>query len=83
MSPDPTLDTNCIVLAEAEGTTLFSHALLKAVTRLPRPGIIIFVHGGNPDGEWYEQAEQGLCAGLTYGARACRKNCSCGCISNT
>ncbi|WP_426055212.1 virulence factor [Janthinobacterium sp. PSPC2-1] len=27
MSPDPTLDTNCILLAEAEGTTLFSHAL--------------------------------------------------------
>ena len=27
MSPDPTLDNNCILLAEAEGTTLFSHAL--------------------------------------------------------
>ena len=64
MSPDPTLDTNCILLAEAEGTTLFSHALLHAVTRLPRPGIIIFVHGVNSDGEWYEQAEQGLCDGL-------------------
>ncbi len=44
--------------------TLFSHALLQAVTRLPRPGIVIFVHGVNSDGEWYEQAEQGLCAGL-------------------
>lgn len=64
MSPDPTLDNNCILLAEAEGTTLFSHALLKAVTRLPRPGIVIFVHGVNSDGEWYEQAEQGLCEGL-------------------
>ncbi|WP_432432343.1 T6SS effector phospholipase Tle3 domain-containing protein [Janthinobacterium lividum] len=64
MSPDPTLDSNCILLAEAEGTTLFSYALLKAVTRLPRPGIIIFVHGVNSDGEWYEQAEQGLCEGL-------------------
>ena len=64
MSPDPTLDTNCILLAEAEGTTLFSHALLQAVTRLPRPGIVIFVHGVNSDGEWYEQAEQGLRAGL-------------------
>lgn len=28
------------------------------------PGIIIFVHGVNSDGEWYEQAEQGLIAGL-------------------
>ena len=64
MSPAPTLDTNCILLAEAEGTTLFSHALLKAVTRLPRPGIIIFVHGVNSDGEWYDQTEQGLCDGL-------------------
>ena len=27
MSPDPTLDNNCILLAEAEGATLFSHAL--------------------------------------------------------
>lgn len=64
MAPDPTLDSNCILLAEAEGTTLFSHALLQAATRLPCPGIVIFVHGVNSDGEWYEQAEQGLCAGL-------------------
>ena len=64
MSPDPTLATNWILLAEAEGTALFSHALLQAVTRLPRPGIVIFVHGVNSDGEWYEQAEQGLRAGL-------------------
>jgi pimeloyl-ACP methyl ester carboxylesterase len=28
------------------------------------PGIIIFVHGVNSDGEWYEQAEQGLIQGL-------------------
>ena len=72
MSPDPTLDNNYILLAEAEGTTLFSHALLHAVTRLPRPGIIIFVHGVNSDGEWYEQVEQGLCEGLN--ARLKRRN---------
>jgi pimeloyl-ACP methyl ester carboxylesterase len=28
------------------------------------PGLVIFVHGVNSDGEWYEAAEQGLCAGL-------------------
>jgi hypothetical protein len=28
------------------------------------PGVVIFVHGVNTDGEWYERAEQGLCAGL-------------------
>lgn len=33
MSPDPTLDTNCILLAEAEGTTLFSHALFKTCAK--------------------------------------------------
>ncbi|WP_334159408.1 T6SS effector phospholipase Tle3 domain-containing protein [Oryzomicrobium sp.] len=31
---------------------------------LPLPGVYIFVHGVNSDGEWFEQAEQGLCAGL-------------------
>ncbi|WP_230474800.1 T6SS effector phospholipase Tle3 domain-containing protein [Dyella monticola] len=28
------------------------------------PGIIIFVHGVNSEGEWYEAAEQALCNGL-------------------
>jgi len=28
------------------------------------PGIIIFVHGVNSDGEWYDAAEQGLIKGL-------------------
>ena len=31
---------------------------------LPLPGVIIFVHGVNSDGEWYEAAERGLCDGL-------------------
>ena len=57
-------DADCILLAEPEGHALFSHSPLKGVLRLQRPGIIIFVHGVNSDGEWYEQAEAGLCAGL-------------------
>ena len=64
MVSDTTPGADCVLLADAEGTTLFSHGLLKAVVRLPRPGIVIFVHGVNSDGEWYDQAEQGLCAGL-------------------
>lgn len=28
------------------------------------PGVVIFVHGVNSDGEWYEAAERGLCDGL-------------------
>jgi hypothetical protein len=43
-------------------------SLLKDVYRFyvskEVPGIIIFVHGVNSEGEWFDQAEQGLCAGL-------------------
>ena len=28
-------------------------------SRLPLPGVYIFVHGVNSDGEWFEQAEEG------------------------
>lgn len=54
------LDADCILLGEGEGHALFSHSDLRIVQRLQRPGIIIFVHGVNSDGEWYEQAEAGL-----------------------
>lgn len=36
----------------------------KFTSKLPLPGVIIFVHGVNSDGEWYEAAEEGLCDGL-------------------
>lgn len=32
--------------------------------QLPLPGVIIFVHGVNSMGEWYEAGESGLCEGL-------------------
>ena len=38
--------------------------LLKCVQQLPLPGIVIFVHGVNSDGEWFSAAEEGLCKGL-------------------
>jgi len=31
---------------------------------LPLPGVIIFVHGVNSMGEWFDTAEQGICKGL-------------------
>ena len=31
--------------------------------RLPPARVVIFVHGVNSDGEWYDAAEQGLCEG--------------------
>lgn len=39
---------------------------LSALCMIPpqQPGIIIFVHGVNSEGEWYESAESGLIAGL-------------------
>lgn len=39
---------------------------ITAVEQLPLPGVIIFVHGVNSDGEWYEAAEEGLCQGLNH-----------------
>ncbi|CBJ41085.1 conserved hypothethical protein (plasmid) [Ralstonia solanacearum CMR15] len=37
---------------------------LICVKPSPLPGIVIFVHGVNSEGEWFTAAEQGLCAGL-------------------
>ena len=39
---------------------------VRAECRIPPhlPGVIIFVHGVNSEGEWYDDAEEGLCAGL-------------------
>ena len=39
---------------------------VRAEARLPphMPGVIIFVHGVNSEGEWYDVAEQALCEGL-------------------
>jgi pimeloyl-ACP methyl ester carboxylesterase len=41
-----------------------NHSIVDVPVQLRSPGIVIFVHGVNSDGEWYEQAEQGLCNGL-------------------
>lgn len=61
--PSPN-EQDCIVVSKASTYTNFSHSTFDMVMQRPLPGIIIFVHGVNSDGEWYEQAEQGLCAGL-------------------
>ncbi|MEW6342483.1 MAG: DUF3274 domain-containing protein [Pseudomonadota bacterium] len=39
---------------------------VRAEARVPphMPGVIIFVHGVNSEGEWYDPAEQALCEGL-------------------
>ena len=42
----------------------YLHSDKVTVQQLPLPGIIIFVHGVNSDGEWYQATEEGLCQGL-------------------
>jgi hypothetical protein len=39
---------------------------VRAEARIPPhlPGVIIFVHGVNSEGEWYDSAEKALCQGL-------------------
>jgi pimeloyl-ACP methyl ester carboxylesterase len=46
------------------GTTLFNRNDLECVMQMPLPGVVIFVHGVNSEGEWFKDAEEGLCAGL-------------------
>ncbi|AOK08546.1 hypothetical protein WK25_20335 [Burkholderia latens] len=37
---------------------------LVCIKQLPLPGIVIFVHGVNSEGEWFDASEEGLCRGL-------------------
>ncbi len=37
---------------------------LICLKQMPLPGIVIFVHGVNSEGEWFEASEDGLCKGL-------------------
>ncbi|MBA5688184.1 T6SS effector phospholipase Tle3 domain-containing protein [Rugamonas apoptosis] len=60
----PLDDPKNIVVGWKTGITLLNHDYLDVLMRLPLPGIVIFVHGVNSDGEWYTEAEKGLCAGL-------------------
>ena len=46
------------------GITFLCDRHIDVITQLPLPGIVIFVHGVNSDGEWYQQTEEGLCQGL-------------------
>lgn len=44
----------------------YLHSQIDTFEQLPLPGVIIFVHGVNSDGEWYGAAEEGLCRGLNH-----------------
>jgi pimeloyl-ACP methyl ester carboxylesterase len=60
----PADDLSILVVGKKEGVCLFNHSYLDVIRQLPLPGVVIFVHGVNSDGEWYSEAEEGLCAGL-------------------
>lgn len=51
------------VIARAADIHLPSQGV-RPVEFNPLPGIVIFVHGVNSNGEWFDAAEQGLCEGL-------------------
>ncbi|WP_317205722.1 DUF3274 domain-containing protein [Janthinobacterium sp.] len=53
-----------ILVGTHTGPVLFNEQYLDVVQQMSLPGIIIFVHGVNSDGEWYSQTEDGLCKGL-------------------
>ncbi|KAB0643158.1 T6SS effector phospholipase Tle3 domain-containing protein [Burkholderia latens] len=54
-----------IVVGRGEGVTMFTKGIrLICVKQMPLPGIVIFVHGVNSEGEWFEASEEGLCRGL-------------------
>ncbi|CAE6819864.1 T6SS effector phospholipase Tle3 domain-containing protein [Paraburkholderia aspalathi] len=56
---------NRVQVGSCQGTTLFdTQNELIGVMQMPLPGIVIFVHGVNSDGEWFKASEEGLCAGL-------------------
>ncbi|MFT2675398.1 hypothetical protein, partial [Escherichia coli] len=51
------------VIARARDITLPGGGVCKAPFNA-LPGIIIFVHGVNSTGEWFDSTEAGLCQGL-------------------
>jgi len=66
-----------ITVGTGSAHTNFNHDNVDVYQRLPLPGIIIFVHGVNSDGEWYRQTEQGLCAGLNERLKRCDQHMVC------
>lgn len=53
-----------LLAGSGQSTTLFSNSDFLCLKQMPLPGVVIFVHGVNSEGEWYSAAEEGLCRGL-------------------
>ncbi len=68
---NPACSEENILLGAKIGLSLLDGKHLDVLMQLPLPGITIFVHGVNSDGEWYKQAEEGLCKGLNQRLKRC------------
>ncbi|MBY4870614.1 hypothetical protein K6W76_29615, partial [Burkholderia anthina] len=54
-----------IIVGRVEGMTMFAkNTPLICIRQMPLPGVVIFVHGVNSEGEWFDATEDGLCKGL-------------------
>ncbi|KVP58467.1 hypothetical protein WL40_00605 [Burkholderia ubonensis] len=51
-------------VGSGQGIKLFSNSDYVCPKQMPLPGVVIFVHGVNSEGEWFTAAEEGLCRGL-------------------
>ena len=68
---DPRNDPRNILVGSKAGVLMFNKSYLDVWMQMPLPGITIFVHGINSDGEWFDAAEQGLCDGLNERLKRC------------
>lgn len=68
MSPTRKVDIQMTDNGTPYAYSITSHKNVKVNAEvqptLQLPGLIIFVHGVNSEGEWYNNAEQALCDGI-------------------
>ncbi|WP_082551807.1 hypothetical protein [Massilia sp. Root351] len=72
--PSPVDDWGNVLLGGKAFVTFLDTPYADAIMQLPLPGIIIFVHGVNSDGEWYSATEEGLCQGLNERLKRCNEH---------
>ena len=76
-APSPLDNPNTVVVGSNTGVCWLNDGKLRVIARSPLPGIVIFVHGVNSEGEWYKAAEKGLCAGLNDRMKRCAEHMAC------
>lgn len=82
--------TRKVIVQKTDNGTPFDHSMTsykninvnaEVQPPLQLPGLIIFVHGVNSEGEWYNNAEKSLCEGLNE-RLGLKKNSGCHLIAN-